>query len=196
VVITGGHGLENRGVELPKCGAGGCLNQDAELRLTTGFFNQPIRIELLPHGFAPALVALHQAFEDREHVVVEAAKKVLRRRGPVLTAGRHQQFFANFGRFFRLTLQGEKKEALGAATESLRSAAIDDCQYAWTMAQCFSLLGEKEEALRFLQSSIDHGLINHPLLAEQDPFLEGLRGSPEFDALMADTLDQWQRFEV
>ncbi len=105
-------------------------------------------------------------------------------------------FFANFGRFFRLTLQGEKKEALGAATESLRSAAIDDCQYAWTMAQCFSLLGEKEEALRFLQSSIDHGLINHPLLAEQDPFLEGLRGSPEFDALMADTLDQWQRFEV
>ncbi|MCH9651551.1 MAG: hypothetical protein K0U98_25210 [Deltaproteobacteria bacterium] len=105
-------------------------------------------------------------------------------------------FFGNFGQFFKLALQDSKEQALAMATESLRSAAIDDCQYAWTMAGCFALLEEQEEAIRFLQSCVDHGLINHPLLATQDPFLENLRGTEAFDALMADTHDQWQRFEI
>ena len=58
------------------------------------------------------------------------------------------------------------------------------------------MVNEKDEALRWLEHAIDRGWINYPLLAEQDPFLENVRGEERFKKLMDRIKPEWERFEV
>ena len=71
-----------------------------------------------------------------------------------------------------------------------------DPELCWLGAGFYSLLDDKEEALRWLEHAIDRGWINYPLFAETDPFLENIRGEERFQQLMARVKYEWEHFEV
>jgi hypothetical protein len=47
-----------------------------------------------------------------------------------------------------------------------------------------------------LENAIKMGLINYPLLAEKDPFLNNIRREPRFKKLMERVKYEWENFEV
>ena len=51
-----------------------------------------------------------------------------------------------------------------------------------------------EEALDWLEHMVDCGWINYPLLAEQDPLLESIRGVERFKKLMVKVKRDWEAF--
>jgi disulfide oxidoreductase YuzD len=63
------------------------------------------------------------------------------------------------------------------------------------MADCFSLPGEKERALDWLENPAQRGFVNYPFLKEYDPFLANIRGEPRFKKLMERVKYEWEHFE-
>jgi hypothetical protein len=64
------------------------------------------------------------------------------------------------------------------------------------IADCYSLIDEKEQAIKWIEHSINRGMINYPLLSEIDPFLENIRGEERFKMLMERVKFAWENFEV
>lgn len=107
-----------------------------------------------------------------------------------------ETLFAHLGIFYRAALNGEPVPMLDAMPEELRAAAWEDMEYSWCMAQCYAVTGHAAEAMRWLANAISQNFINYPLLSTQDPLLASLRGSIEFDRLMADLKGKWQSLET
>jgi TolB-like protein/Tfp pilus assembly protein PilF len=63
----------------------------------------------------------------------------------------------------------------------------------YNIATAFALLGKKKEALEWLEKTALNGMPCYPLF-EKDPFLDNLRGDPDFAAFLARTRTQWERF--
>lgn len=105
-------------------------------------------------------------------------------------------FFAQFGKVYAYALRGEGELAIEAITEDLIGFATDDPEWAWHMAQCYSLSGDPEQSLQWLKNAVDQGMINYPMLAELDPLLENLRSHVGFEPLMGRVRRQWRSFEV
>jgi len=93
-------------------------------------------------------------------------------------------------------LQGEKDKAFQEMTSDFKKTCQRDCSYSHHLAGVFALLDEKEEALNWLESAVNGGLINYPLLNEQDPFLENIRSEPRFKKLMERVKHEWENIEV
>jgi hypothetical protein len=55
-------------------------------------------------------------------------------------------------------------------------------------------MGRKKEALGWLEKTAEDGMPCYPLF-EKDPFLDSLRGDPDFAAFMTRMKAQWERFE-
>lgn len=70
-----------------------------------------------------------------------------------------------------------------------------DFQYSLFVAEAFAVLHYRKEALSWVENSINHGLINYPLLFEYDPYLEPIRGEEEFKKLMERVKYEWENFE-
>ena len=66
----------------------------------------------------------------------------------------------------------------------------------WEVASGYAVLGEKEEALRWLRNAVDRDLINCPFLSEYDPFLENLRSEKAFQELMKYVRERWESFDA
>ncbi len=58
------------------------------------------------------------------------------------------------------------------------------------------MLNHKEEALSWLENSINHGFINYHFLYLHDPFLKNIRGEEQFKKLMERVKYEWENFEV
>ncbi len=123
--------------------------------------------------------------------IEEAVKDLL-----ALSLETEGNFFAQLGTFYGHGLSGNKAAALGSLNEDLKSAAAADLNYAWLMAQGFALIDEKATAMEWLNTAVNRGFINFPLLHHLDPFLQNLRGEPAFALLMQSTREQWEAFEV
>lgn len=63
-----------------------------------------------------------------------------------------------------------------------------------TLAQAYARVGDTDAALRWLQASVDRGMIHYPSLAHHDPLLEPIRADPHFKELMAGVRRRWQAF--
>ena len=64
------------------------------------------------------------------------------------------------------------------------------------VADCHALVGDADGCLDWLRSAVDRGLINFPLLAQFDPFLESVRGSAAFESLLDEVEVRWKALEV
>ena len=97
---------------------------------------------------------------------------------------------------FKYALQGEKKKALDTFTEKAREFFWNDPEVPWFGASLFALVDEKEEALRWLEHSVDRGWINYPVFAERNPFFANIRGEDRFKKLMERVKYEWEHFEA
>jgi len=106
-----------------------------------------------------------------------------------------QTFWAQLSGFFRNALQGRKNEALQSVTEEFRSLMREDEIFPLWMAESYSLIDERDEAINWLESGTKYGFINYPFLNEYDPFLENIRGEEQFAKLMERVKHEWEHFE-
>jgi TolB-like protein len=103
--------------------------------------------------------------------------------------------YNKFFRLFRGALKGEKS-IMKTSDPVLEKWAEKDANYSYGMAQCYSLTGEKEKAMDWLEISIDRGNIHYHNLNEYDPFLVNIRGEERFRKLMVRVKSEWENFKV
>jgi eukaryotic-like serine/threonine-protein kinase len=81
-------------------------------------------------------------------------------------------------------LAGDREGVAAHMATSFHGTARRDGQSAWNVAACYAKLGDVEQALAWLEHSIDRDFIAVQFLSTRDPFLSSLRGDPRFEALM------------
>ena len=106
-----------------------------------------------------------------------------------------ENFFFTFILLFKYYLQRNKAKVAELITDEVRAIAWNDFHLPWFFAECFSLMGETEKALNWLDRAVDQGVINYPLLSRYDPFLENIRGERRYEELMKRVKQEWESFE-
>ena len=91
---------------------------------------------------------------------------------------------------------GGNKEAQAAVSENLKVTAKKDDFFSLIMADCYAMIGEKEEALEWLEHAVNYGWINYPFLKEYDTWLENIHDEERFKKLMKRVKKEWEDFEV
>ncbi|HZI20123.1 MAG TPA: tetratricopeptide repeat protein [Pyrinomonadaceae bacterium] len=82
-----------------------------------------------------------------------------------------------------LVSRGETEEARAQLTERVSEAADADHDVAYWLATAYAMLGDRDEAFRWLERAIKLGNENRPWF-ESDPHWEALRRDPRFGELM------------
>ena len=59
----------------------------------------------------------------------------------------------------------------------------------------YALMGRKDEAMSWLENAVEHGFPCYPLF-QKDPYLQSLRGEPEFQALLLRIQKQWEKWRA
>jgi tetratricopeptide (TPR) repeat protein len=95
--------------------------------------------------------------------------------------------------FLTLALKGRREDALGTISPDVRDIAWMDFHLPWLMTEGYSMLCERDEALRWLERAVKKGLFNYPLLSELDPFLENIRSEERFKSLLIGVKEKWER---
>ena len=139
----------------------------------------------------PMILALHG-----QALALAGERSEARRVFAALAEEMPESFFGSLARLYERALAGNRRGVAETATEELRAAAAADPFYAWNVAEAFALVDDRAEAVAWLERAADRGFINHPLLAEHDPLLAGLRADPGFAALMQKVEARWKAFEL
>ena len=98
--------------------------------------------------------------------------------------------------FLKHVIRGEKDKLLLMMDTDFASIHMSDPQSSYLLAALYSYLGEREESLRWLESSIESGFNNYPFMNEIDPFLTNIRGEERFRALMKEVKLNWEKYEA
>jgi hypothetical protein len=98
--------------------------------------------------------------------------------------------------FLKHVIRGEKDKLLLMMDTDFASIHMSDPQSSYLLAALYSYLGEREESLRWLESSIESGFNNYPFMNEIDPFLANIRGEERFRVLMKEVKLNWEKYEV
>ena len=104
--------------------------------------------------------------------------------------------FARLSLFLKFVLQSDKSKIAALFSPNLVKTALRDPQFPCEISRLYSLLGEKDQALSWLEVSVNNGFINYPFLNKYDPFLEKIRGEERFKKLMERVKHEWESFEV
>jgi non-specific serine/threonine protein kinase len=101
-----------------------------------------------------------------------------------------------FVKMLKHALLGDKEQFDRELTPELQKTAARDPDWSYHVAVMHALLGVHEETLRWIEQAASRGMINYPLLAELDPFLDDVRGDERFKKLMVRVKKEWEEFEV
>jgi hypothetical protein len=85
--------------------------------------------------------------------------------------------------------------ALACVTPQLEQAAHWMEYLAWYPADGYTLIGRRDDALRWLREAMDRGFTNYPMLSTHDAFLEPLHGDDGFEALMEQVRRRWEAID-
>jgi hypothetical protein len=99
-------------------------------------------------------------------------------------------------RFLVYSLLGEANKAKYAVTHSTKEWIWMDFHIPWIMAEGYSVLGEQNEALKWLERAIEKGHFNYPMLSTLDPLLANIRNEPRFKKLMNTIKLKWENFKL
>jgi len=113
-----------------------------------------------------------------------------------ISASPWDDLWAWWGLLFRRALFGEREKVIEIITDERRATALWDKSYSVMMAECFASIGEKEEAITWLENAVMRGFLNYRFLSEYDRFLEGLRPDPRFRRLIRTAQEQFEALEV
>jgi TolB-like protein len=103
--------------------------------------------------------------------------------------------YGSISAFLAGALQGDPA-AVTYVNPLLEKAAHWVEYLALMLADGYALAGRRDDAIRWLREAVDRGLINSPLLATRDLFLESLRGDAEYQELMQQVYRRWQAFNA
>jgi len=98
--------------------------------------------------------------------------------------------------FLLIAIKGHQTMVNAVVNKELVHTAKFDETYSWYMAECYSLLNMKKEAIGWLENAVNRGFINYPLFQKLDPFLENIRGEKKFKKLMERVKHKWENFEI
>jgi tetratricopeptide (TPR) repeat protein len=98
--------------------------------------------------------------------------------------------------FLTYSLLGETNKAKNAIPPSSKEIIWMDFHLPWLMAEGYSVLGEIDEALLWMERTIEKGIFNYPLLNKLDPFLANIRSDHRFKKLIENVRLKWESFEV
>ena len=91
-------------------------------------------------------------------------------------------------------IQGRSREALDAL------AAVDlaslDAHHTFHIAESYAMAGETAKALALLEHAVDHGMYPYRFYAEYCPFTLPLRGTAEFDRIIAKAARRVEAFDA
>jgi hypothetical protein len=96
----------------------------------------------------------------------------------------------------KYAIQDMKQEMLQSVGSDLKRWAERDFNFSLWVAECCALADEREEAIGWLENSVDRGFVNYPFLNEYDPFLENIRGEDRFKDLMESVRYKWEHLEL
>ena len=100
-------------------------------------------------------------------------------------------YFAILARTFCRAIQASPELARAGLTSEVIEQSRHDLQYSWTLAQCYTMMGDYGQATDWVENAVRQGFWNYPLLAERDPLLKALRSDPRFLSLMKVTKSKW-----
>ncbi|HEX2219939.1 MAG TPA: protein kinase [Gemmatimonadales bacterium] len=96
---------------------------------------------------------------------------------------------------FRRGLTGDRVAVLSPPSAAERAMAESDEYWAYLMAAAYALVGQRDEALGWLEHAVDvRGWIDYVYFTRHDRFLESLRPTRRFQELMASARERHQRF--
>jgi TolB-like protein len=98
--------------------------------------------------------------------------------------------------FLSEAFAGRGREAHAALEGKIEAVATAADVFPRMLAQGYALAGMPEQAMRWLAIAVDRGFVNHPFLSRHDPFVEGLRGLPQFQELMNAVRVRWEAFQA
>jgi tetratricopeptide (TPR) repeat protein len=107
-----------------------------------------------------------------------------------------QIFLAGLGTFLKHAWHGEADKALEIVNPNWTESARFDETFSWHGAAGYALIQKKDEALDWLENSVNKGAINYPFFSEYCPWFENIRGEPRFKKLMKRVKYEWENFEV
>jgi TolB-like protein len=105
------------------------------------------------------------------------------------------QFLSMIGKALRHAINDEKQEAIQSVTEQVEKAAEMDHMMSWVLADVYSLIGEKDKAIDYLERATKDIFIDYPFFSKHDPFLENIRGEERFEKLMEEVKYKWENFK-
>ena len=92
------------------------------------------------------------------------------------------EMFRDLVCMYRAVNEGRREESLGAA-ERLLARALD-AETLWQVGRVFAYFGERARAFALLGLSLERGFVVYRILTREDPWLDAIRSSPEFENLL------------
>jgi len=99
-------------------------------------------------------------------------------------------------KMLKWALLGDKEGFDRELTPELHKTTARDGDWAYHVAVMHALLGLRDQALHWIEQAVSRGMINYPLLAELDPFLDDIRGDERFKRLMVRVKKEWKELEM
>ncbi len=87
--------------------------------------------------------------------------------------------------------RGKQKATRDAISGELRAAATNSELFSREITHSLALAGEADEALDWLENTVRIGNINYPFWARHNEWVDSIRSSPRFDAIMRDVEREW-----
>ncbi len=103
---------------------------------------------------------------------------------------------AKVGLLLKHAAQRDTRSAYAQMSPDFVKTSERDYSFAHHVAGAFALLGETDDALKWLKTAVTAGFINYPMLAEHDPLLASIRGDERFGQLMETVKHEWESFEI
>jgi serine/threonine protein kinase len=96
----------------------------------------------------------------------------------------------------RHAMHGEKQDVLEAVSPDLKRWAEKDFNFSQWLADCYGLVDERDQAIRWVENAVNRGFINYPFLNEYDPCLKNIRADNRFRDLMTRVKHEWEQFRA
>jgi TolB-like protein len=103
--------------------------------------------------------------------------------------------FTKQGLMLKYAILKDKGDVFREMTPEFQKTCQRDCTFAHHLAGIYALLGDTKEALDWLDTAVNRGFINYPLLAEKDLFLANIRGEERFKKLLERVKYEWEHFK-
>jgi len=105
-------------------------------------------------------------------------------------------FYVKLGLVLKHALAGDRDVVSTVVTADLVETAKRDPQYSNWMGAFYSVLGDRQESLEWLENSVDRGFTNYPFMSKHDPLMANVRVDERFVRLMERVKILWEQFEA